>query len=660
MSDPDAPHEREADAVADRVMRGIAPSPIRPAPVALRRKCTECASEEEEKKGAVMTKRAPGGGALAPGAADLAVHTASRGGAPLSQATRALFEPRFGQDFGRVRVHTDGEAARAAQAVQARAYTVGRDIVFGRGQFAPGTAEGQRLLAHELTHVVQQGAASAGPRIVSRAVDQHAGATLPDANQQRDIQNQLTPAKSAPSGAAPPAWDGAADASGGVTAAAQANRDALKKELIAALDADLTAANAKVANVKAQRTVPMKSFEGPARAAKRVTDAKFGAFAKGAVLTADQSAARAAQQFTAGNNLLDSTDPAARTKSGTGIDAAGQLDWMIESVPDCRKAQNSHHFLPASGTPEEAFLKAEIVTPYLAGHKAELEEYDQYLFALAGDKGTVLITPRVKPGFSDTAPQGQTPDAERALYWRGWQTLVHEYIHTLEHPTLASMPGGNNSRVITEGFCEMFTREVMADEMPGAGTNVTLRTEIEGRDNGVPSDAIMASPYKTPGPYVAYVTAAEHIRDQSLGGAGGESAVRAAFFQGHVEMLGLTPGGKMAAPRTEAPDLITIAPKITNMKLLEIATGVSEADVAAANPGIALPPAGPMPAKLKVPGCREHIVVESKDAGGTTKVEGAAEISVQNGVSVGALAQANPGVSWSSLKAGDRILIPKH
>lgn len=77
-------------------------------------------------------------------------------GQPLDSATRAFFEPRFGHDFSRVRVHTDSKAAGSAQAMNARAYTVNRDLVFGDGQFAPSTTRGTRLLAHELTHVVQQ------------------------------------------------------------------------------------------------------------------------------------------------------------------------------------------------------------------------------------------------------------------------------------------------------------------------------------------------------------------------------------------------------------------------------------------------------------------------------------------------------------------------
>ena len=77
-------------------------------------------------------------------------------GQPLDAVTRASMEPRFGHDFGRVRVHTDDEAAEAARSVGALAFTVGRNLVFGAGQYSPNGARGRRLLAHELTHVVQQ------------------------------------------------------------------------------------------------------------------------------------------------------------------------------------------------------------------------------------------------------------------------------------------------------------------------------------------------------------------------------------------------------------------------------------------------------------------------------------------------------------------------
>ena len=81
---------------------------------------------------------------------------AIRGGQPLAESERAYFEPRFGADFSQVRLHTDSQAAESARAVNARAFTVGQDVVFGAGQYAQGASEGRRLMAHELTHVHQQ------------------------------------------------------------------------------------------------------------------------------------------------------------------------------------------------------------------------------------------------------------------------------------------------------------------------------------------------------------------------------------------------------------------------------------------------------------------------------------------------------------------------
>ena len=77
-------------------------------------------------------------------------------GRPLDTGARAVFEPYFGHDFSRVRVHTDTKAAESARSVNALAYTVGRNVVFRTGRYAPGTESGKRLLAHELAHVVQQ------------------------------------------------------------------------------------------------------------------------------------------------------------------------------------------------------------------------------------------------------------------------------------------------------------------------------------------------------------------------------------------------------------------------------------------------------------------------------------------------------------------------
>ncbi len=89
-------------------------------------------------------------------------------GQPLSESERSFFEPRFGTDFSSVRVHTDTRAASVARSVNARAFTLGRDVVFGTGQYLPSNKAGRHLMAHELTHVVQQGSPNSAPTNILR------------------------------------------------------------------------------------------------------------------------------------------------------------------------------------------------------------------------------------------------------------------------------------------------------------------------------------------------------------------------------------------------------------------------------------------------------------------------------------------------------------
>ena len=81
------------------------------------------------------------------------------GGQPLSKSARAFFEPRFGADFSNVKIHNSSTAHETSAAIQAKAYTLGNHIAFGKGQYSPESSEGKHLMAHELTHVVQQGGA---------------------------------------------------------------------------------------------------------------------------------------------------------------------------------------------------------------------------------------------------------------------------------------------------------------------------------------------------------------------------------------------------------------------------------------------------------------------------------------------------------------------
>ena len=147
-------------------------SPVQAAPVMfLQRKCAcggapGISGECEECQANLLQRKAVTASSL--GAVPSSVSAALRApGQPVDADTRVYMESRFGHDFSHVRVHADSGAADSARAVHAVAYTVGRDVVFAPGQYAPNTAAGRQLLAHELTHVLQQsaGLTSVQPRL---------------------------------------------------------------------------------------------------------------------------------------------------------------------------------------------------------------------------------------------------------------------------------------------------------------------------------------------------------------------------------------------------------------------------------------------------------------------------------------------------------------
>ena len=187
VSQPGDPYELEADRVADQVMRTADPyasgwTGISTGRPALQRKCAACEEEDKKKEeedhlaehDEKVQRKASGPGIGVPERAVAATRSA---GEPLDRETRAFMEPRFGFDFSKVRIHSDADAAHAARSIKARAYTIGSDITFGVGQYSPRTQEGQRLLAHELTHVVQQRGGSSmvqrvpGPSELVQVVD---------------------------------------------------------------------------------------------------------------------------------------------------------------------------------------------------------------------------------------------------------------------------------------------------------------------------------------------------------------------------------------------------------------------------------------------------------------------------------------------------------
>jgi hypothetical protein len=169
VSTPGDRYEREADRMATNIVNA-APSraPTMPAAEGVQRKCAACAAGGDlcvDCAGEAKVMRQvdkPVAGERAPVGDGPSLGFLGRGGRPLPPSVREQYEPRFGSDFGHVRVHTDATAAGAARSLNARAFTVGPDIAFAPGEFAPGTSRGRLLLAHELTHVLQQQSAGLG------------------------------------------------------------------------------------------------------------------------------------------------------------------------------------------------------------------------------------------------------------------------------------------------------------------------------------------------------------------------------------------------------------------------------------------------------------------------------------------------------------------
>jgi hypothetical protein len=164
-------YEQEADRVADEVMRmpelplqrqvepeeeeTLQTKPLTKQITPLVQRQAE-EEEEEEEEESLQTKENPGQTPEVTPDLESHINSLKGGGQPLFKSERAFFESRFGYNFSQVRVHTYAQAVRNACALNAQAFTVGKDIVFGTGQYTPDTITGKKLLAHELTHVVQQ------------------------------------------------------------------------------------------------------------------------------------------------------------------------------------------------------------------------------------------------------------------------------------------------------------------------------------------------------------------------------------------------------------------------------------------------------------------------------------------------------------------------
>ncbi len=159
INQPNDVYEQEADAVADKAMQTpdhlLSPNAFfQPAISPIQRKCKEC--EDEEEKGKMQRKETNSNTVDTNSSIGNYINSLDGKGRLLNQSERSFFEPRLGYNLSNVELHTDTEANQSAKSINALAYTHGNHIVFGANQYQSDTESGKRLIAHELTHVVQQ------------------------------------------------------------------------------------------------------------------------------------------------------------------------------------------------------------------------------------------------------------------------------------------------------------------------------------------------------------------------------------------------------------------------------------------------------------------------------------------------------------------------
>ena len=703
----------------------LAPAPATDDGMAVQRKATGAPGTEPDSPAAVLDEI--GAGSALDG----------------SQGSR--FGAVMDDSFSDVRIHTDGVAARKATELGARAFTVGTHVAFASGEYRPGTAEGDALMAHELAHVQQQRGGAldatarkkaeiegpdgaleqeadqiaaaavtqlhrAGTPVTARAksslnstlslkrctspapvttvappaptpiptthgADGHAGTGLPDAANQAWIAGELNPERLATP--APPVhgrpalvpvvreWDG-------LTANPRhaQNQARLRREMMAAIRAHLDSQMSRLRRLSGAPRVPMSQagtgamaghdtgVQGIAGLANDAVSASFGGDTTGAALSGGQRTSMTAplQATGAGRTLFDQND-LGDLRLGMGMNDDGlardAASWIGTSTPAAGSLLSAHHLSPEV-TGEQATFWGTLLTDFLAAgtNRADCLLFQRFGLNTTTAAGVMLAT------ASDPASFGGDADrAERAKRWNLFRVSIHETLHRRAHPAFASAETG---QVMREGFCELFSEVVGNTIFPvlRSGGNEAMRKGIEGQDRPIDTTLIPAT-YVISSSYQGFYNHAVAIRDGAGGHTGiGDASCRAAYFQGHVELLGLNPDGSPSAARPTGSHTMPIPSGIHNVDELATATSIARAQLIADNAGIDTA----FPATAVLTGCRVHVVVSSGSA-----VEDRAMIAAQNGVSEADLVRANPGIArdpatnqWPALTAGNTVLIPVH
>jgi hypothetical protein len=277
----------------------------------------------------------------------------------------------------------------------------------------------------------------------------------------------------------------------------------------------------------------------------------------------------------------------------------------------------------------------DVLEDYFKAHRDELRDI-QATWPGEMDPNTlrVFIQTNLSPvkGVSDD-------EVVRRGYWSTYQTLIHEYIHVLEHPLLADMAYAQSStgyQILTEGFCDYFAVQVWDEIKPTIAGDADLRKRIEG------------ATYKyNPKLVPDWDSYPEIKKAKEIAAKVGEANMRGAFFMGHTELLG---GASWSKEDEANRDSYTVPAGGRKVAQIATQTNVPAADIASLN-GLDKDAMVPAAKRIKVPGVKYHHVIDY-DVG--------VRIAKQHNISFAMLERANPGVNWRKIGRGHQLLIPKH
>jgi len=450
ISQPGDEYEREADRVADQVARMPESQVERACPCGggSPKSQTKQPSQEHER---LQTKRVQASDTGQVAAPPIVHDVLAEPGQPLDPATRGFMEPRFGCDFNDVRVHADAVADVAAAAVGARAFTVGADVVFRRGEFVPHTQAGRALLAHELAHVAQ--GPSRQPQLFRKeAIEPH----YPTEDEQREIEKILSREFTETAATAPAAPGAPAKERG--TSLNEEQRRKLAEELkqpyldtLDKLDSGSESSDGAVDETEAFEILTQ---------AKEDIYKRFGDYAKRITFTREDVTTPAERRKAKQVFVQFSIDP------GVARDLARTI-----ATTDCKTCLT--RLAPLDRDSKTAVIDT------LIGFGSAVE---------GGAKLQRALKKRVPGGYSHGRERISLRLRPREELRH---TAIHELIHALAHPTFRAAFGDEDN--INEGFTEYFTQEIVGSVNPSYKTQyekvISARDAMKGPFHFIGSEA---------------------------------------------------------------------------------------------------------------------------------------------------------------------------